>query len=140
MPGRPPKSAEQLEFEGRLGERVAAFRKQLYPDYKEGEGRKEFAERIGISATAYEKWEQRGAISAWGLARICACAQAKPSELLDLKANLLRNLPNHGTSSKMTKLIELFLSMNDSQRDQALELMEAILDGEDFAPSDANAI
>ena len=84
MPGREKKPAAQIEYERALRSRLEELRKARFPGGAM-EGRRKLVERVGISYERFEKWEQRGAISAWGIALLCEKLNADPYELLGIQ-------------------------------------------------------
>lgn len=86
MAGRTAKQPQQVTYERALGRRLAEIRKAQFPDVGEIESRRQFAEGAGLAEAAYEKMEQRGALSGYAIARICTTYGINPFELLAIPA------------------------------------------------------
>lgn len=86
MAGRTAKQPQQVTYERALGRRLAEIRKAQFPGVGEIESRRRFAEGAGLAEGAYEKMEQRGALSGYAIARICAVYGVNPFELLGIPA------------------------------------------------------
>lgn len=84
MAGRPKKPADQARYERELKDRLVALRKNVFQTLGEVDGRRAFAEKCDISETAYEKLEQRGALSALHVVQICRATGANPFEFLEI--------------------------------------------------------
>lgn len=82
MVGRSPKPKEQKDFEKAVAERLREFRRSQFPQCGEVEGRRKFAEDLGLTETAYEKMEQRGALHVYAVMKICKTFGMNPYELL----------------------------------------------------------
>lgn len=84
MAGRTPKPPAQIAFEKGVAKRLRQIRKDQFPEDGEIESRRRFAEGAGLSETAYEKMEQRGALHGFAIATICVAYGINPFELLGI--------------------------------------------------------
>jgi hypothetical protein len=84
MAGRSKKPGDQIAFEKSVSKRLRQIRKDQFPDDGEMESRRKFAEGAGLVEAAYEKMEQRGALSGYAVMMICATYGINPFELLGI--------------------------------------------------------
>lgn len=110
MPGRPQKTKAQIAYELNLRDRITALRQQTVPGDAVVENRTKFADMLGVSASAYEKWEQRGAVSAHGIYLLCQKTGVDPHILLDIPYS------DNSPSAASIQLAQSIESLNATQK------------------------
>lgn len=119
MAGRSKKTGDQVSFEKNLAKRLRQIRKDQFPDDGEMESRRKFAEGAGLVEAAYEKMEQRGALSGYAVMVICSTYGINPFELLGIPS-----IGDHLPTSSM-RLAMINQRLSEEHQKQLLKAAQA---------------